>query len=182
MLTNTQQTILYNYYKPIILNYIRWKTKTNWDIDIIYNNTFIRVFKHIDQYSGPYTQHDTLDCNINESFKAWIHIITKRCIIDYYRQNSKHNDSIILTENLPDTFISPSIEFEYDNILQTILQSLSPMTKNIFTHYIEGYTYKELQEIYNTTYSTIKWHICHARKIIKTKYNIFNWSKHYTLK
>lgn len=182
MLTHSQQTKLYNYYKIPIIRFIEHKTNINYDTDIICNNVFIRVFKYIEQYSGPITLDPHFQCNVNLTFKNWIYAITRRCIVDYHRQNKQYSENIILTDDLPEYTIPYSIEVEYDSLLQTVITSLPNTEKCILMDYIEGYTYKELQVKYNIAYGTVKWYIHNARKYIKTKYNVFNWSKQYITK
>lgn len=185
-MTQKQQTILYDYYKPMFkinLHTKSYYTNTgHFDTDIIINNTFLSIFKNIDQYRGEYIKHPTLDCNIHSTFKAWIFTILKRSVIDYYRHVKRYNTSITLTDNLPERSIPESIDIEYDSILQVILNSLPTKQKSIFIDYIEGYTYKEIQEKYSIAYGTAKFHISDARQHIKNKYNIFDWSKKYTMK
>lgn len=183
-MNHREQTILYEYYKPIFEIYLSQKyyRRHNFDFNIIINNTFLSIFKNIGQYKNDYIKHPKLNCNNHPKFHAWIFQILRRNVIDYYRRIKRYTTNVIISDKLPETLIPESIDMEYNNILQIILNSLPLKTKNVFTDYIEGYTYKELQLKYNIPYGTAKYHVSIARKIINEKYNILNWSKKYTIK
>lgn len=68
---------LYQVYSIKFKKYIKYTNYKNSNIinniDIIVNNTFLKIFKNLDQYKGDFLPHTKYkSCNIHPTFESWI--------------------------------------------------------------------------------------------------------------
>lgn len=173
MLSRKEQNIIYDKYKSMMLSYLNKHYKM-YDPEIIYNNTMYSVFTKINQFKGHI---------YSDSFDSWVWITLKHKAVDQVRSYSNHYKHIILTNTgCPSErgYIDQHHHLVYGEYIKKLLLYL-PNQKyiDIFTDFIEGYKYKELNEKYDMPIGTLKWYINDARRIINSKIQLSSWMSKY---
>ena len=123
----------------------------------ILNDSFIKVFKKIKDYS-------------DLSFKGWLRRIVINTASDHYRKNKKHmyhQDiesgeaiTMVYEENIYD-------RISYEELLE-LIQKLPPSYRNTFCMYvIDGYKHEEIADMLNVSVGTSKSNLHRARTHLK---------------
>lgn len=107
-------------------------------------------------------------------FEAWIRRIMINTLIDEYRKQKKHKETITYTEfddtNSHTNFIDLNeADQRFDaEAIEAIIHQLPDMSRQVFNLYaIDGYSHKEIADMLNISDGTSKWHVSFARKRIK---------------
>lgn len=172
MLTQKEQTTLYNQYKQTAIKTLR-RTYMLEDAEEIYNNAMLKAFLKYDQLN---------DKNI---FGIWFNTIVKREAITYIRSKYAYNKpkghidiDLIQDDHVLDLGYTDTLtQIENQNTINTYLNLLSPKSKNIMEKYIEGYTYKDISKETGIKSGTLKWYVSDARRIINSTIKLKKWSK-----
>lgn len=127
------QELLYKHFYGYAFNIARLKTYSREEAVDIMNDSFIKVFATIDNFSP------------DQSFKAWIRKIIINTAIDSYRKNKKHYYHLDIEKvDLPDVNESVIDKLNAEDILE-MLDSLPKMHRMVFNLYeIEGFSHKEI--------------------------------------
>ncbi|MFQ3579816.1 MAG: sigma-70 family RNA polymerase sigma factor [Bacteroidales bacterium] len=154
------QKALYDKYASVMYAIcLRYAKREEEAMDILQEG-FIKVYRHIDQFSGLH------------SFEGWMKRIFINTSITYYKQNLKfYYQQDITNINEPDenTFNAYEQEFTREELL-SIIQELSDGYKLVFNMYaIEGYKHKEIAEMLGIDIATSKSQYHRAKKIIQSK-------------
>lgn len=97
------------------------------------------------------------------------YVILKRSLLDYIRSSNSYISQNVLTEEFPDILINDSLDFENNDLLTSLINSLPLKQQSIIKDYILGLSYLEISKKYNIKYNSVKWYICTIRKEIQTK-------------
>lgn len=122
----------------------------------ILNNGFLKVFKKIDSY-----QH-------RGSLESWIRKIIYHCLIDEIRSSNSRTSNIELSDNI--LAENSILEEIFESELLKLLDELPKSTAMVFKLFAtEGYSHDEIANKMNISIGTSKWHVSHAREILKQK-------------
>ena len=142
-------------------------------VDENYNEVLINFYLRVETY------------NPAKPLKTWLHIVTKRCVMEQESKRSKNSfddldDSyeLIAEQNEPritDMDISNYRSMYSDDVLRC-LDAMNPNFKRALLLQESGYPLKEIAELEGISIGTIKCRIYHARQFLKNnldngKYN-----------
>lgn len=165
-----QKALYYRYYNTFMSIAVRY-VNTQADGEEALNNAFLRIFKHINKYTG------------KGSFEGWMKRIIVNCCLTYisrpnYTTQSRViplkdytvSDDVIL--NSSSVHISnEGIEEKYNQeFLMEILKYLPDTTRYVFNLYVfEEYNHSEIGELLGMAERTSQSHLAKARKILSEK-------------
>ncbi len=165
-----QKALYYRYYNTFMSIAVRY-VNTQADGEEALNNAFLRIFKHINKYTG------------KGSFEGWMKRIIVNCCLTYisrpnYTTQSRViplkdytvSDDVIL--NSSSVHISnEGIEEKYNQeFLMEILKCLPDTTRYVFNLYVfEEYNHSEIGELLGMAERTSQSHLAKARKILSEK-------------
>lgn len=129
------------------------------------NSGFLKILKGL-----PQVDFDDLN------FLAWAKRILVNTLIDEYRSNKNHAQSIIGKETERELDVASSsvdndavVELSYREILD-LLKTIPPISAQVFTLYvIDGYNHKEIGDLLEISEGTSKWHLSVARKLLRDR-------------
>lgn len=122
------------------------------------------VFERMLKYRSTYTGSGT--------FTTWMFSIARNALIDHYRKNKRHNDTVDLDEERigfdPPEYVEMDEHTRRKKILEKALNKLDPEKKEVvlLSRY-EGLKYSEIAEIQNVTESAIKVRMFRAMNDLK---------------
>lgn len=122
----------------------------------ILNDSFLSIFKNINQY------------DIDYSFKAWLRKIVIHKSIDAFRKNKKYKEihSQVEIEKIP-----PEDEVsivEKDDDILSVIQLLPPAYRTVFNLYVmDDYKHHEIAELLQISVGTSKSNLSRAKGKIK---------------
>ena len=166
----SQKALYDGYFNQLMGIAVRY-VNTQVDAEEILNNAFLRIFRHINKYSG------------KGSFEGWMKKIVVNCCLTFIsRPNYKSQSKIIalkeyqLTgESNLDTadagFKNNCIEEKYDKeYLLQLIRHLPETTRLVFNLYVfEEYNHQEIGELLDMAERTSQSHLAKARKILSTQ-------------
>lgn len=136
-------------YKERLYWHIRKMVLDHDDTDDVLQNTFIKVFRNIDNFKG------------DSKLYTWMYRIATNEAITFLNKKAKRNNVTI--DTLKDQAIDnlrSDVYFEGDEIqlqLQKAIHTLPPKQQQIFTmKYFEDHTYEELSELLDTSVGGLK--------------------------
>lgn len=150
---------LVSLYKERLYWQIRNMVLDHDDADDVLQNTFIKIYRHIDKFKGDSKLH------------TWMYRIAANESISFLNKKAKQNNVSI--ENIQDNAVKnleSDVYFEGDKLqlqFQKAIAILPPRQKLIFNmKYFSDHTYEELSEILETSVGGLKssYHIA-VRKI-----------------
>ncbi len=158
------QEVLYKQYasrmRYVCLRYAR----TNFDVDDIFQDAFIKLFENIQHYKG------------EGSFHGWVRRIFVNTAIDHYRKQSKRREQQPLDDKefeLADACVSDEYfeqlasKLTTDELLE-MANSLPTGYRMVFNLYaIEKYTHAQIAKTMGITEGTSKSQLSKARKMLK---------------
>ncbi|MFT4523351.1 MAG: RNA polymerase sigma-70 factor (ECF subfamily) [Bacteroidia bacterium] len=121
------------------------------------NQGFLKIFKNLDRYNF---QHD---------FAGWAHRIVQYTAIDLLRKQVKLQNIEYINHDFEheSNEITVSQKLNTEDLLK-LLQKLPEISRLVFNLFaIEGYKHHEIAEQLSISVGTSKWHVNHARKILK---------------
>lgn len=123
----------------------------------VLNAGFLRVFKKLYTFE------------FKGSLEGWIRRIVYHAMTEHFSEQNKYHKFISLEE--PSITISADqnvLSDLYQRDIISIMSELPAQSRKVFELYaIEGYTHKEIAEILGISDNTSKWHLAHARNILK---------------
>ncbi len=125
----------------------------------IINNGFLRAFQKVSLY------------NFQGSFEGWLRKIVFHAVCDEVRGKDKavHNRQVELTETHESVSSEAADRLQYDQLLE-LIQELPTSTRAVFNMYVmEGMNHREIGALLDISEGTSKWHLCEARKILRTR-------------
>ncbi|MEO0898561.1 MAG: RNA polymerase sigma factor [Bacteroidota bacterium] len=107
-------------------------------------------------------------------FEPWIRRIMINTIIDEFRKNKRHKETMEYVDfddrNRNDAFIDVNeADKRFDaEAIESIIQELPPMSREVFNLFaLDGFSHKEIAGMMDISEGTSKWHVSFARKRIK---------------
>ena len=162
-----QKALYYRYFNTFMSIAMRY-VNTQADGEEVLNNAFLRIFKHINKYTG------------KGSFEGWMKRVVVNCCLTFISRPNYTTQSRVIPlkdYNLTDDRVSGSssvhisgdgIEEKYNReFLMELLKHLPDTTKLVFNLYVfEEYNHSEIGELLNMAERTSQSHLAKARKIL----------------
>lgn len=158
------QKLLYNTYHSTLLGICMRYAKNKAEAQDILQSGMIRIFKHIESFSG------------KGSFEGWMKRIIVNVSIDNFRKSNKFyyhhnfdelNGERYLADETPDNL-------ELKDILNAI-QNLPPGYRMVFNLYVvEGFSHKEIADKLGVSENTSKSQLLKARRSLMDKLAVLN--------
>lgn len=162
------QKALYNRYFNLFMVMCLRYISSRHDAEEVLNNAFLRIFRHINKYSG------------EGSFEGWMKkIVVNCCLTGVSRSNYNIRSKIIPIQSsfetaeggtftremgLPGDSLDEKYSQEY---LLQLLSFLPETTRLVFNLYVfEEYNHKEIGSLLNMAERTSQSHLAKARKIL----------------
>lgn len=158
------QELLYKHYASRMRYVCVRYARTNFDVDDIFQDAFIKLFANIHLYKG------------EGSFDGWVRRIFVNTAIDHYRKQSKWRDEQPLEETdyeqadacLSDEYFEQLASRLSSDELLEMVNSLPTGYRLVFNLYaIEKYTHAQIAEQLGVTEGTSKSQLSKARKMLK---------------
>lgn len=153
----------YGYLMGVILRYVKDRN----DAEELVNDSFIKVFKSIAQFSFP-----SENTELQKAFKGWISRISSRTAIDFLRGKKLLVYVEEITEEYqPLTSANAISQLHVQDILK-LLDALPEMHRVIFNLYeIEGYSHDELSKMLNIPESSCRVYLTRAKNKLRDLYS-----------
>lgn len=164
----TAQKALYDRYCNLFMSICMRYVHTQADAEEALHDAFLRIFKHIDKYSG------------QGSFEGWMKKIVVNCCLTYIGKSGYQAQTKIISiqtnENIQAAGISSMedgapLEDKYDkDYLTYLLQKLPETTRIVFNLYVfEEYNHAEIGKLIGVAERTSQSHLAKARKILSAE-------------
>lgn len=139
-------------YQEILYKIAKSRLNSEDDICDVVQNTLISAYKSLNTLKN------------NKYFKTWlIKILINKCN-DFYIKN---NQNMIPFEDISNNEEAINKDFTSDYGIDYLIENLNKNEQTILTlYYLEGYSEKEISEIMNINYSTIRTNIRRAKEKI----------------
>lgn len=156
------QHFLYKHCYSLLMSICSRYTVNEEDARSLMNMGFLKILQHLDRYSK------------EVPFQAWIRKIMINTIIDEYRRNKNHKETI--------SYSALEEEYEHKHFvdyndaeknlqneeLQAMILKLPEVSREVFNLYVvDGYNHREIGDMLNIAEGTSKWHLSHARQRIR---------------
>ncbi len=148
-------------YKLLMSTCYRYKKGKN-EAESLLNQGFLKILTHLDQY------------NDAVPFDAWSRKIIINTAIDEFRKDKKNREQIKYDDYQESTYDKYQVDFndadEYFNAeeLMLMLNKLPDMSRKVFNLFaIDGYSHKEIAQLFEISEGTSKWHVSFARSELK---------------
>lgn len=153
----------YGYLMGIILRYVNDRN----DAEELVNDSFIKIFKGIAQFSSPKENTE-----LQKAFKGWIARISSRTAIDFLR-TKKTNLYVddIAEDQQPITQVNAVSQLNVQDIFK-LLKQLPETHRIIFNMYeIEGFSHDEISKMLNIPESSSRVYLTRAKNKLRELYS-----------
>jgi RNA polymerase sigma factor (sigma-70 family) len=161
------QKQLYEFcYRSLIHVCMRYHTNHE-DARFAFNNGFLKIVRGLEKIAPE-----------GLNFPAWAKRIMINSLIDEYRSNKAHHETIFsrdkeseLEYHAENSVNEAESSMNYDDIMK-LLKLIPPVSAHVFVLYvIDGYSHREIGELLDITDGTSKWHLSTARKLLREELN-----------
>jgi RNA polymerase sigma factor (sigma-70 family) len=152
----------YGYLMGVILRYVEDRN----DAEELVNDSFIKIFKNIAQFSAP-----KYNDQLQKAFKGWIAKISSRTAIDFLRSKRTflYVDEVT-EEQQPLTELNAISQLNVQDIMK-MLNKLPETHKLIFNMYeIEGFSHEEISKMMNIPESSSRVYLTRAKNRLRILY------------
>ena len=152
------QKQLYQLHAPVMLGVCYRYTKSLADAEDVLQESFVRVFKHLDQYKG------------DRELGAWIRRILVTTALNYLKRNSKYQYDLAFDkiEMHPVSDDNPEVALDIKE-LTALIQQLPTGYQAIFNlHAVEGYSHVEIGALLGISDGTSRSQYARARALLIT--------------
>ena len=156
------QSELYGLFYVDLMRIARKYKTNNEDAAAIVNEAFFKVFTNIENYTS------------DKPFEAWVKRITINVIIDDFRKNKKHENTLKLDDYSTADFLEKNILMDDVDTLSTneilkLIKLLDEEEKMVFNLFeIESYSHQEIAKELAVSERTSKMYLASAKKNLKT--------------
>ncbi|NRF38497.1 RNA polymerase sigma factor [Pedobacter foliorum] len=153
----------YGYLMGVVLRYVNDRN----DSEELVNDSFIKIFKGINQFSLPKDNTET-----QKAFKGWIARISSRTAIDFLRTKKTHLYMDDISEDQqPLTQVNAVTQLNVQDILK-LLSQLPETHRLIFNMYeIEGFSHDEISKMLNIPESSSRVYLTRAKNKLRELYS-----------
>jgi RNA polymerase sigma factor (sigma-70 family) len=159
---STCQELLYKHYYGFLLAIGLRYINDQSDARLVTNESFFKIFTKIAKYES------------HIPFEFWIRRVMINTCIDFIRKNKKEKFKVELTAENQDHYFDHQSTINYAEVyieaghLTNLLQSVPETSRKVFYLFaIDGYSHKEIGTLLEINEGTSKWHVNHARQILK---------------
>lgn len=148
--------ICYSYLMSICLRYTRNADRAAEVLNI----GFLRILNNLDKYRS------------DVPFKSWIRRVMINTLINEYKKEKRHNETVLYVEDLYDSDkyseLNDAIpKLDADKIYEMIA-TLPAASQQVFNlYFIDGYKHREIADMLDISEGTSKWHLNAAREKLK---------------
>ena len=136
--------------------------KNKDDALAVLNQGFLKILNNLGQFQE------------GKPFEPWIkRIMINVCIDEFrksknYRQHTRHTDFEMEAPIEAAVEWNDAEKFITDESLEHMLRQLPPVSGQVFNLYaIDGLKHKEIADLLKISEGTSKWHLSHARQLLK---------------
>lgn len=154
-------------YQQILKNLARRFTTDPDEINDLIQETFIRSLKFVEQFED------------NPRVVSWLFVIMRNIYINQYKRQNYQNqyEELSLHYNSYHISAEPLCEEIYDKRMMleeisNILEAMPMAHSEMFNHFINGYKYRELSDMYGIPEGTIKSRIHIIRKTLQRELSV----------
>jgi len=153
----------YGYLIGVILRYVNERN----DAEELVNDSFIKIFKNIGQFSFPKNETEA-----QKAFKGWMARISSRTAIDFLRTKKTHVYVDDITEQQqPVTSVNAITHLNVQDILK-LLNALPEVQRLVFNMYeIEGFSHDEISKMLNIPESSCRVYLTRAKNKLRNLYS-----------
>ena len=164
---NTSKELIYKAFYGYVMGVILRYINDRHDSEELVNDSFIKIFKNISQFSLP-DDHGESD----KAFKGWIARISSRTAIDFLRSKKTWLYVEDMKEDQqPFTEVNVISQLNVQDILN-LLNALPEMHRLIFNMYeIEGFSHDEIAEMLNIPVSSSRVYLTRAKNKLRELYS-----------
>lgn len=152
----------YGYLMGVILRYVEDRN----DAEELVNDSFIKIFKNISQFSAP-----KYNDQMQKAFKGWIAKISSRTAIDFLRGKRTFLYVDDMTElQQPITELNAVSQLNVQDMMK-MLNKLPETHKLVFNMYeIEGFSHEEISKMMNIPESSCRVYLTRAKNKLRELY------------
>lgn len=155
-LNSAYTNICYSYLMSICLRYTRNPDRAAE----VLNMGFLRILNNLEKYRA------------EVPFKAWIRRIMINTLINEYKKEKRHNETVLYVEDLYEndkySELNEAIpKLNADQIYELIAMLPAASQKVFNLYFVDGYKHKEIAEMLDISEGTSKWHLNAAREMLK---------------
>jgi RNA polymerase sigma-70 factor (ECF subfamily) len=145
-------------YQQRIYSVIRRQIASHEDADDVMQNTFLKIFKHLDGFEGR-----------SELF-TWIYRIAHNEIINFFKRNAKMR--WVSLDHQPEAIEEPHLDADdLVQSLENVVKTLPERQQMVFRmRYYDELSYKQIAEVLNLTEGALKASFHHAAKKIEEEF------------
>lgn len=126
----------------------------------VLNMGFLKIILNLNKYKA------------EVPFKAWIRRVMINTLINEYKKEKIHYDTIKYVEDYNETGgyeeLNETINEQDADTIYALINQLPQATKQIFNlFFVDGYKHKEIAEMLNISEGTSKWHVNAAKEKLK---------------
>lgn len=127
----------------------------------VLNMGFLKIILNLNKYKA------------EVPFKAWIRRVMINTLINEYKKEKIHYDTIKYVEDYNETGgyeeLNETINEQDADTIYALINQLPQATKQIFNlFFVDGYKHKEIAEMLNISEGTSKWHVNAAKEKLKS--------------
>lgn len=150
------QEALYRRFFPEMMRMCRRYASDDDTAVGIVNNGMMRVFKKIHLY-----EH-------KGSLEGWIRRLVYNSMADYFRENSRYLNFLVLDEYNETQVSVTGADLCYEADILEAVKTLPPASGEVFRLYaIEGFSHAEIAKALQISEGTSKWHLSTARQKLR---------------
>ena len=140
-----------------VMRFCRWQCSNNDLAEDLTQETFLKVFKSLDQYSN------------RGHFKAWLFCVARSVCIDELRKRQIEYELNIDISEIGDEYDGIRHVEDEDEIHQLLSGLPDEQKEAIILHYMEGFSFREMGEILNIPFRTAQSRANLAIKALREK-------------
>jgi len=157
------QELLYLQYFDTMADVCKKYTSDESEIILMVNDAFLKVFKNIHLFKK------------EGSFEGWLKKIIYHTLIDHFRSRDRKMAFLQFVEQVPDRHTEDNVIHHL--ICAEILELIDQLPENsrqaLKLFIVEGYTHTEIATELNISEGTSRWHVSHARNLLRQKLNSY---------
>ncbi|MEJ2883879.1 RNA polymerase sigma factor [Pedobacter sp. GR22-6] len=153
----------YGYLMGVILRYVHDRN----DSEELVNDSFIKIFKSIAQFSFPKEEVE-----LQKAFRGWIARISSRTAIDFLRTSRTYlSVDDLAEEQQPITQFNAISQLNVQDIFK-LLKALPEMHRLVFNMYeVEGFSHDEISKMLSIPESSSRVYLTRAKNKLRELYS-----------
>lgn len=137
------------------------------------NQAFLKIITHLEKFRE------------GESFRAWTSSIAIRTCIDEIRKSKRYHqhvdtrdsEKLVMLEKNNSGQNTASEKMHAEDLLK-LIRELPDVTREVFNlNALDGFSHREVAEILDISETASRWHVHHARQILKEKISVKRLTK-----